>query len=307
VRELLRRLPKPARERLRAARKGYRKARFRTRERLRPVPVEQEAIEDSLRRLGIGPGDDVWMQTQMSAFGTIVGGPETVIEALREVVGPGALVAMPAFPVSGLSIEYLRENPVFDYHRTPSRMGAITERFRKLPGSHRSLHPTHSIAAQGPGAEDLVAGHERTETPFGAETPFLRLIERNARQVFFGTSTRPMTMFHAFECTRRPAFPYDVFLPDRFPVTCIDADGHRIEASTLVHRPRLSIGRIDANPPLAAEVRRRLRAAGMVCVPLGRSDVLAIPLQEMIAAFEPMLADGVTIYDPAMLEAEARR
>ena len=27
----------------------------------------------------------------------------------------------------------------------------------------------------------------------------------------------------------------------------------------------------------------------------------------MIAAFEPMLTDGVTIYDPAMLEAEARR
>ncbi|MGZ8666387.1 MAG: AAC(3) family N-acetyltransferase [Solirubrobacterales bacterium] len=307
MRALLRRLPRPARERLRAARKGYRSARFRTRERLRPVRVDQTAIEEALRGLGIGAGDDVWMQTQMSAFGTIVGGPEAVVGALREVVGPGALVAMPAFPVAGLSIEYLRENPVFDYHRTPSQMGAITERFRRLPGSHRSLHPTHSIAALGPGAEELLAGHERAETPFGEGTPFLRLIERNARQVFFGTSTRPMTMFHAFECTRRPPFPYDVFLPGRFPVTCIDASGRRIETSTLVHRPRLSIGRIDANPPLAAEVRRRLRAARMACVPLGRSDVLAIPLQEMIAAFEPMLADGVTIYDPAMLEAEAGR
>ena len=307
MREILRRLPKPARERLRAARKGYRKARFRTRERLRPVRVEQGAVVDALRRLGIGPGDDVWMQTQMSAFGTVVGGPETVIRALREVVGPEALLAMPAFPVAGLSIEYLREHPVFDYHRTPSQMGAISERFRRHPQTRRSLHPTHSIAAQGPGAEDLVAGHERAETPFGEGTPFLRLIERNARQVFFGTSTRPMTMFHAFECTRRPPFPYDVFLPERIPVTCIDAEGRRIETSTLVHRPRLSIGRIDANPPLAAEVRRRLTAAGMACVGLGRSDVLAIPLQELIAAFEPMLADGITIYDPAMLEAEASR
>ena len=307
MRGLLRRLPKPARQRLRSARKSYRNARFRTRERLRPVRVEQGAIEEALRDLGLGPGTDVWMQTQMSSFGTVVGGPETVIRALRTVVGPDALVAMPAFPVAGLSIEYLRENPVFDYHRTPSRMGAITERFRKLPEARRSLHPTHSIAAQGPGAETLLAGHERAETPFGAGTPFLRLIERNTRQVFFGTSTRPMTMFHAFECTRRPPFPYDVFLPERHPATCIDADGRATEVSTLVHRPRLSIGRIDANPPLAAEVRRRLTAAGMRCVELGRSDVLSMPLQEMVAAFEPMLADGVTIYDPAMLEAEARR
>ncbi len=307
MRGLLRRLPKPARERLRAARKSYRSARFRTRERLRPVRIEQGAIEEALRALGIGPGQDVWVQTQMSSFGTVLGGPQTVIRALRAVVGPEALVAMPAFPVAGLSIEYLRENPVFDYHRTPSRMGTITECFRRLPEARRSLHPTHSIAAQGPGAAQLVAGHERAETPFGAGTPFLRLIERNARQVFFGTSTRPMTMFHAFECTREPPFPYDVFLPERFVVTCIDADGREIAASTLVHRPRLSIGRIDANPLLAAEVRRRLTAAGMDHVALGRSDLLSIPLQEMIAAFEPMLADGVTIYDPTMLEGEARR
>jgi aminoglycoside 3-N-acetyltransferase len=307
MRSLLRRLPKPVRERIRATRKAYRNARFHIRERLRPVRVGRDDIEGALRGLGIGPGDDVWMQSQMSAFGTVEGGPETVIAALRAVVGPEALLAMPAFPVGGLSIEYLRENPVFDYHATPSRMGAITERFRHLPDAHRSLHPTHSIAAQGPGAEELVAGHEQAETPFGSGTPFARLIARNARQVFFGTSTRPMTMYHAFECLREPPFPYGTFLPDRFEVRCIDADGHETAASTLVHRPRLSIGRIDANPPLAAEVRRRLCAVGMKAVPLGRSDVLAIPLQEMVAAFEPMLADGVTIYDPDMLESEARR
>ncbi len=306
MRALLRRLPRPARERLRAARRSYRSARFRTRERLRPVRIGQSQIEGALRDLGIGAGDDVWMQAQMSAFGTVEGGPETVIRALRALVGPDALVAMPAFPVDGLSIEYLRANPVFDYHATPSRMGAISERFRHLPGAHRSLHPTHSIAAEGRGAEALVCGHEAAETPFGEGTPFTRLIERNARQVFFGTSTRPMTMYHAFECTREPRFPYEVFLPDRFEVTCIDEGGEEIAASTLVHRPRLSIGRIDANPPLAAEVRRRLSAVGMRCVPLGRSDVLSIPLQEMIVAFEPMLADGVTIYDPDMLEEEAR-
>jgi aminoglycoside 3-N-acetyltransferase len=181
-------------------------------------------------------------------------------------------------------------------------MGAITERFRRMPGTVRSVHPTHSISAQGPGAEELVAGHERAETPFGEGTPFGRLIERNAIQIYFGSSTRPMTIYHAFECLRVPPFPFDTFMPERIAVRCIDAEGKELEMTTLVHRPHLSIGRIDANPRVASEVRTRLIAAGMRCAPLGRSDVLAQPLQDMLAAFEPMLADGVTIYDPPMLE-----
>lgn len=302
VGRLVRRLPKPVRERVRATRILYRSARYRVRERVHPIRITRADIEGTLRELGLKRGDAVFVQTEMSALGTVEGGPDTAIAAFRSIVGEEGLIAMPAFPNRGISYEYLRQHPVFDVRTTPSQMGAITERFRRMPGTVRSIHPTHSISAQGPGAGELVGGHERAETPFGEGTPFARLIQRNAIQVFFGSGVRPMTMYHAFECLREPPFPFDTFMPERVAVRCIDAAGQELEMTTLVHRPQLSVGRIDASPRVAAEVRKRLIASGMRCARLGRADVLAQPLQEMLAAFEPMLEDGVTIYDLPALE-----
>jgi hypothetical protein len=66
-------------------------------------------------------------------------------------------------------------------------------------------------------------------------------------------------------------------------------------------------GRIDVDPRLEAEVRRRLIEGGMRSVPLGRGEVLCQPVPEMFRTFEAMLADGVTIYDPRILELEPQR
>lgn len=301
MRKLLRRLPQPVRDRLRVVLKRYRGIRYRARERIRPVVLGRGEIATALRDAGIGRGDAVFVQASMSALGRIEGGPETAIAAFREVVGPDGLIAMPAFPLTGPAVEHLRSHPVFDSRVDPSRMGALSEAFRRAPGTLRSLHPTHSVSASGPGAEELVAGHEHQDTPFGPGTPFTILREMNAWQVYFGSGTRPMTMFHQFEVTRKPPFPYEVFLPDRVDVRVVDADGRSHGVSTLVHDPRLLPGRIDADPRLAADVRERLMGCGMTSVCLGRGEILAQPMEQMAQGFELMLGDGVTIYDPRHL------
>ena len=254
----------------------------------------------------MGEGDAVFFQAGMSAFGTIEGGPQTVIDVLDRVIGSEGLLAMPAFPLTGAAIEHLRRRPSFDARSDPSMMGAISERFRGLPGVTRSLHPTHSVCARGRGAEELVAGHEAAETPFGEGTPFTALRERAAKQVFFGSGVRAITMYHCFEVVREPPYPIDVFWPERIAVGCVGMDGREVEVTTLVHDPRLLPGRIDADPSLESEVRSRLLAGGMASARLGRGEVLCQALDEMFATFESMLRDGVTIYDQRHLE-EARR
>ena len=306
MRKLLRRLPQPLRDRLRALRKRYRSTRHRARERLRPVRVEGTEIEAALREAGLARGDAVFFQAGMAAFGTIEGGPLAVIEALRRAVGEEGLIAMPAFPLTGPAVEHLRRHPVFDARSDPSMMGAVSERFRHEPGVMRSVHPTHSVCARGPGAEAMISGHERAVTPFGEGTPFAGLLERGAKQVFFGSGVRAITIYHAFEVLRRPPYPIEVFLPEPIAVRCLRTDGEEVEVATLVHDPRLGPGRIDVDPALEAEVRRRLLAGGMRVVPLGRSEVLCQPIPQMFETFELMLSDGVTIYDPRHLE-EARR
>ena len=306
MKTLLRRLPQPLRDALRRVRKRYRSARYRLRERVRPVRVGQPQIEAALREAGVGEGDAIFVQAAMGSFGTIEGGPDTVLAAIDAVVGPQGLVSMPAFPLTGPALEHLREHPVFDARTDRSMMGVISERFRTAPGTVRSVHPSHSIAARGPGAEEIVAGHATAETPFGEGTPFVRLRERGAKQVFFGAPVRAITMYHSFEVVREPPFPIDVFWPERIPVSCVDAAGERIETSTLVHHPRLAPFRIDVAAAVEAEVRRRLLAGGMCRVALGRGEILCQPLPEMFETFERMLGDGVTIYDQSVL-AEARK
>lgn len=305
MRNLLRRLPQPLLDRLRAARKQYRGLRYRTRERLRPVRIDGGAIASALREAGLREGDAAFVQAGMSSFGTIEGGPQAVIEALEKVLGPGGLIAMPAFPLDRPALQYLRENPVFDLRDTPSKMGATSERFRTADGVLRSLHPTHSVCARGPGAAEVVAGHELAETPFGAGTPFQRLIDRGAHQVFFGSGVGAITVYHAYECMREPPFPIEVFWPQRIAARCIDGEGNEVVVQTLVHDPRVIPQRIDNNPRIEEQVRDRLVAGGMRSVALGRGEVLAQPLPELLEQFERMLGEGMTIYPPELL-AEAK-
>ncbi len=120
----------------------------------------------ALRECGLGAGDACFVQAAMSPFGAFENGPDTVLEALRDVVGDDGLIAMPAYSLTGPAIEHLESDPLFDPATTPSRMGAISEGFRLSPGTIRSIHPTHSTAVRGRGAEDVVAGHETAANAF---------------------------------------------------------------------------------------------------------------------------------------------
>jgi aminoglycoside 3-N-acetyltransferase len=307
IRRAARRLPRPARDALRRARSTYRSARYRANARLRPVHLGVTDVEGALREAGVERGDDLFMQAAMSAFGTFEEGPATVIEGVLGAVGPDGLVAMPAYPLSGPAIEYLADDPVFDVRSTPSRMGAISEAFRKAPGTGRSIHPTHSMAAWGPGADDVLAGHDTASTPFGEGTPFPRLVGRNGWQVFFGTGTNAITMYHSFECVREPPFPLDVFADRVFDARCVGWDGEPLTVRTLVHNPALHPGRIDSNPRLQRTFREALLDGGGRAVRLARGEILAIRLRPMFETFERLLGAGVTIYEAKLPTEQPRR
>src|SRR6185437_15742021 len=65
-------------------------------------------------------------------------------------------------------------NPVFDELATPSHVGILAERFRTRFASHRSLHPTHSVAALGRRAAALTSGHHLDNTPCSLNSPYGR-------------------------------------------------------------------------------------------------------------------------------------
>lgn len=287
-------LPSPVRGWLRSARKQARSAGYKVRKRSGGDSVTRDDVVDALRAVGLVAGDGVFVHSSLSRLGHVEGGSATVLEAFDEVLGPDGVVAMPAFPLVGGTVEFLSADPVFDVRSTPSTMGALTEEFRRLPGAARSLHPTHSVAARGPGAEELVAGHAEAPTPFGDGTPFARMIDGGMHQVWIGVGLPIFTLYHAFECRRAGGFPIDVFLPEPMKARCVDEHGEELVVATLVHDP--VVGR--QKDPTRKRLRDRLVAAGVLHVaPLGRGEVMAARMPELMDELERALQDGLTIYD----------
>jgi aminoglycoside 3-N-acetyltransferase len=268
----------------------------RTRQRIRPVHLTGDDVAEALSAGGLGPGDTVFFQASMARFGHIQGGGEAVIEALEGVLARDGVVAMPSFPFKTGMAEYLSSDPVFDIRRTPSAMGTISERFRVLPGTRRSLHPTHPVCARGPGAAELVVGHESASTPFGEGTPFVNLVRRGAHQVWFGTDVHAFTIYHAFECMLGARFPIKVFLDEPVRARCIDAEGRERVVETLVHDPTVARRRIRSDSRQV--VRQRLLDSGVMrSVRLGAGEILVASMPEMFELLEGLLRDGLTIYD----------
>ncbi len=129
------------------------------------MPLTKQDIVQGLRELGVRPGMVLMVHSSLSAFGEVEGGAKTVIEALLEAIGPEGTLAMPT----------MSADAVFDVDNSPSVLGVITETFRKWPGVVRSLHPTHSVAALGPRAQELVEGHINEPSAIGPGSPWGKL------------------------------------------------------------------------------------------------------------------------------------
>lgn len=65
-----------------------------------PQTLTEADVEAGLRALGVARGMALEVHSSLSAFGTVDGGADTVIDALLNVIGPDGAVVMPAFPYS---------------------------------------------------------------------------------------------------------------------------------------------------------------------------------------------------------------
>ena len=210
-------------------------------------------LKRALPSLGVHPGDVLMVHSGFDSFLGFHGGPVDVIRALQEVVGPGGTLMMPTMPFRGTAIEYALGDPVFDARRTLSRMGLISEVFRRFPGVVRSLHPTHSVAVWGSRADAIIAGHELAETPCGRLTPYGRLLDYDGKILLAGVPQSTMTFAYFVAEELEPRLAVPVLTRERYPMRWKDGDG-----TVRVSQVRLFSPRLDHDlHPLVSELRRR--------------------------------------------------
>ena len=128
-------------------------------------------------------------------------------------------LAMPAFffgrSITDNTMEYYKNNPFFDLSKTRSQMGIITELFRNYPGVKRSIHPSHSICALGPLADELTSNHHLCDSTFGKGTPYHKM-------TLFNTTILGIAVEY-FRCLTQVHCAEDL-LGDQFPIksTCAE-------------------------------------------------------------------------------------
>ena len=190
-------------------------------------PARGRALVADLLALGVRPGGVLLVHSSLRALGPAAGGPHAVIAALREALGPGGTLLLPALSYAAVTPGH----PVFDVHATPSCVGIIPETFRQLPGVQRSLHPTHSVCGIGPLASELLGAHLSDTTPCGPCSPFHLLPEVHGQILMLGCGLGPDTSLHAVEELVVP--PYLFGPPLRY--TLVRQDGTRVERDYLTH------------------------------------------------------------------------
>lgn len=161
------------------------------------TPVVTAAdISAALDAGGIREGDVILVHSSLKSFGYVEGGAEAVVDALLQAVGDDGTVVVPTLTAtyatgsaSGLA---------WNRQRTPSRVGIITETLRRRPGAVRSEHPTHSLAAIGRRAAELMSGHWPAST-FNIDGPYGKVVRAGAKIVFLGVLPVCNTMLHAVE------------------------------------------------------------------------------------------------------------
>jgi aminopeptidase-like protein/aminoglycoside N3'-acetyltransferase len=180
--------------------------------------ITKPYLIDEFRALGMAAGDTIFVHSAYSTLsrapGGVEGGPQTVIDAILDVVGPEGTLIMPTF-----NYDFLRGTP-WDIRTTPSQMGALTELVRSDPRAKRMFHAIYSMAAIGRHADELAA--HRSGDCFGETTIFSKFREWNAKILILGLAySKSITFLH--HCEQAAGVDYR-FLKE-FKGTAIDAQG----------------------------------------------------------------------------------
>lgn len=168
------------------------------------TPASRRSLAADLSHLGLRPDDAVLVHAALRKVGPILGGPDTLIDALCEVVGPeGTVLGYCDWQLE----DEVRDNPelradipAFDPARSRSIRdnGAFPELLRTRPGALRSANPGASCAALGGRARWFVADHA-LDYGYGPQSPFGKLVAARGKTLLLGAPRDTMTLLHHAE------------------------------------------------------------------------------------------------------------
>ena len=170
--------------------------------------MHSTSLKDLSRKitgLGIPPSSTVMIHSSLLKFGIIENGLAGFFRCILESLSGDSTILMPSF-----SFDF-SDSGYWNAKKTQSKMGVLTEYFRNLNGSVRTIHPFHSVVALGKYAKYFAESNSLSS--FGKGSPFEKLIELNAYNLSLGSEFVGGTTFvhHTEEVCRGPYRYYKEF------------------------------------------------------------------------------------------------
>lgn len=174
------------------------------------APLGRTQIVAGLRALGVREQSVLLAHAAISSLGWVVGGSQTVVEALLDAVGAdGTVLAYAGWEDNPCHLSewpadwqeaYRREMPPFDPALAEARRasGRLAERIRTWPGACRSEHPEAGFVAIGARAGWVTGGQDR-DAPYGPRSPLGRLVEADGQLLLLGAPPTALTLLHYAE------------------------------------------------------------------------------------------------------------
>lgn len=155
--------------------------------------ITKQDIINGLLDLGLKSGDEIEVHSSLSSFGWVDGGAETVISALKEVVGENGSIFMPALRLSkelpltekDKSFGITTKIQILTEDCEHSAMGVIADTFRKMPDTITN-DGIFRISAWGKSANEVKDGLQY-------------LIHNGGKALMLGVDIYKLTAMHYVE------------------------------------------------------------------------------------------------------------
>lgn len=153
------------------------------------MTISKQRLVEDLKRIGVNTGDHLAVGISFKSLGRVTEGPNTVVEALTEAVGPDGTVMMnthtKVFNLTEVRLGWT--DYVYDARVTPCITGIVSEKLRQRENALRSRHPAYSIAAIGKQAHFLTDGHDEHAAAY---LPYAKLAQIEGKYLAVGVGDK---------------------------------------------------------------------------------------------------------------------
>ena len=201
--------------------------------------ISFDKLVSEFRRIGLSNGDVLLVHSSFKSFGGVEGGPQTVIDALMNVLGSEGTLIVPRF-----NFDFSTYGTTWDVRSTPSHMGIISEFVRKDPRSKKVFHPIYPFSIIGKYADELIK--HRYKGGYSKDSIFHQLLVYDAKIIQIDKVYKSTTLIHHAEEILKVDYKYY----KNFKGYVIDENGKKYEDTFNLYVRKINEGYVTDVLPI---------------------------------------------------------